>query len=176
MKKKILAISGSTKMNSSCKSILQFISRTYSEILEIDMYNGIDKLPHFNPDLDNENPPEIIKDLRNRIHAAHGVIMCTPEYVFSLPGSLKNLIEWNVSTTVFSKKPMAIIVAAASGEKAMESLELIMTTIESKIEKGSTLLIRGAKGKIGFEGEIKDADTSEKIKAVVESFMSSIAA
>lgn len=171
MKKRVLAISGSTKMNSSSSSILQFISKTYAEKLQITVYDGLDKLPHFNPDLDNESPPAIIRNLRNQIQSADYILICTPEYVFSLPGSLKNLIEWNVSTTVFSKKPVAIIVAAASGEKALESLELIMTTLDSRITNETKLLIKGAKGKIGAGGEIKDSDTSAKIKAVVASLM-----
>jgi len=100
-KKKILAISGSTKKNSSNNSILEFISESYKELLEVKIYDDIDKLPHFNPDLDNESLPSIITDLRNHIQSADGIIICTPEYVFSLPGSLKNAIEWNVSTTVF---------------------------------------------------------------------------
>lgn len=146
-KTKILAISGSTRKNSSNGAILNFIAEQYKEVLDVEIFDKIDKLPHFNPDLDNENPPNEIVDFRNLIQSADGVLVCTPEYVFSLPGSLKNTIDWNVSTTIFSNKPVAIIVAAASGEKALESLGLIMTTIESKIS--SKLLIQGAKGKIG---------------------------
>ena len=116
-KRKILAISGSTRKESSNEMILNLISELYKETLEVDVFDGIDKLPHFNPDLDTENPPLLVKDFRDKIQSADGVIICTPEYVFSLPGSLKNAIEWNVSTTVFSHKPLAIIVAAASGEK-----------------------------------------------------------
>jgi len=173
-KKKIVAISGSTKKDSSNITILKFIEESYQELLEVDIFDDIDQLPHFNPDLDNANAPTIIKDFRNQIQSADGVIICTPEYVFSLPGSLKNALEWNVSTTIFSNKPVVIIVAAASGEKAMESLELIMTTIEFRIAKNSKLLIKGVKGKIGMNGEIKDRDTAEKIKALVESLIYSM--
>lgn len=173
-RKKILAISGSTKKNSSNNAILEYISEAYKELLEVKIYDALDKLPHFNPDLDNGNLPSVITDLRNHIQAADGIIICTPEYVFSLPGSLKNAIEWNVSATVFSNKPVAIIVAAASGEKAFESLDLIMTTIESRIAKDSKLLIKGVKSKIGMNGEIKDQHTSDKIKTLVASLIHSI--
>jgi len=173
-RKKILAISGSTKKDSSNSSILEFISKSYKELLEVKIYDDIDKLPHFNPDLDNENLPAMVTDLRNLIQSADGVIICTPEYVFSLPGSLKNAIDWTVSTTVFTNKPVALIVAAASGEKAFESLTLIMTTVESRIAKDSRLLIQGAKGKVGMDGEIKDHHTSRDIMNLVKSLIHSI--
>jgi chromate reductase len=52
------------------------------------LFNSIDQLPHFNPDLDNEAPPESVLRFRQQIQEADGVLICTPEYVFSLPGSL----------------------------------------------------------------------------------------
>lgn len=145
-------------------------------MLDVEIFDGIDKLPHFNPDLDQENLPVLIKDFRNRFQMAAGVPIYTSEYVFSLAGSLKKAIEWNVSTTNFSNKPVAIIVAAASGEKAFESLALVLTTIEARILEQSKLLIKGAKGKVGMDGVIQDQDTIASIKALVESFIKSIQA
>lgn len=145
-------------------------------MLDVEIFGGIDKLPHFNPDLDQENLPVLIKDFRNRFQMAAGVPIYTSEYVFSLAGSLKKAIEWNVSTTNFSNKPVAIIVAAASGEKAFESLALVLTTIEARILEQSKLLIKGAKGKVGMDGVIQDQDTIASIKALVESFIKSIQA
>lgn len=174
MKKKIFAISGSTRKNSSNERMLKAIAALYKDTLDVEIYDGIDALPHFNPDLDNEHLPPIVQDFRERIRLSDGVIICTPEYVFSLPGSLKNAIEWNVSTTVFSNKPVAMIVASASGEKAFESLYLVMTTIESKIASKSKLLIKGAKGKIGMNGEITDQNALDNIKVLVASLIQSI--
>lgn len=174
LRKKVLAICGSTKKNSSNHAILQFIAESFKEFIEVDFYDGVESLPHYNLDLDNENPPQIVADLRKRIDCSNGVVICSPEYVFSLPGSLKNIIEWNVTTTVFSNKPVAIIVASASGEKAFEALDLIMTTIESRIGEKSKLLIKGVKGKIGPNGEIQDQEVSEQITAVVQSLIRSM--
>lgn len=172
--KKILAISGSTRKYSSNRSILEHIRKSYKDILKLEIFDGIDKLPHFNPDLGNDNTPQVVKDFREKIRMADAVIICTPEYVFSLPGSLKNAIEWNVSTTVFSDKPVAIIVASASGEKAFESLDLVMTTIESRIVEKSKLLIQGAKGKIGQNGEIVEEHITQQIDILVDSVINSI--
>lgn len=173
-KKKVLAISGSTKKKSTSGTILRNIARIFSTELEMLVYDRIDELPHFNPALDTTEPPEAVEAFRQLIAAADGVIICTPEYVFSLPGSLKNALEWTVSTTLFSAKPLAIIVAAASGEKAFASLDLIMTTIEALLPDTSKLLIRGAKGKIDANGVIADQKLLREIKRLIQSFSKSM--
>lgn len=171
---KILAISGSTKPNSTSHQILNQIKANYSKVIELDIFEGIDKLPHFNPSITDENTPKEVIEFRSKIDYADGVILCTPEYVFSIPGSLKNAIEWCVSTTVFSHKPVAMIIAAASGEKAYESLSLIMTTIETVLPEESKLLIQGAKGKVNTNGEITDSNMLEQIETVVQSLIATI--
>jgi len=173
-KKKVFAISGSSRRNSTNENILKYIAKKFSDKIELEIFEGINKLPHFNPDLDNENPPQIINDFRNKVIKSDAIIFCTPEYVFSLPGSLKNVIDWNVSTTIFSKKPIGIIITAASGEKALESLSLIMKTIEAKISDKTNLVIGGAKGKITPNGEIIDQEIKDKIEYFIIYLIESI--
>lgn len=171
-KKKILAISGSIQEKSVNTSVITYISRNYSSDIIIDRYSDIDKLPHFNPDLDTDNPPKIIQNLRQNIENADGILICTPEYVFSLPGVLKNLIDWNVSSPVFINKNAGLIVAAASGHKAMESLDLIMNAIQANVIV--KLTISGAKGKIGRDGTIHDQLTRTQINDFITQFIQSI--
>lgn len=173
-RKKIVAISGSTRENSTNESILKAIYDLYSDTLDIEIYSNISDLPHFNPDLDNENVPAVIKDFRALIDNSDGVIICTPEYVFSLPGSLKNAIEWTVSTTIFSDKPLAVIVASSLGEKAYESLILIMNTLQVRLGERSKLLIKGARSKFNDKGQITDKNTFEEIDILIKSFIESI--
>lgn len=173
-RKKILAILGSMSHRSSNRGILSYIAEAFRDMLDVEVYDSIANLPHFNPDLDNSDLLSVVREFRNRIAASDGVLICTPEYVFSIPGSLKNAIEWNVSTTVFSNKPVAIIVAAGLGERAFESLSLIMTTIESRLDEGSKLLIKGVKSKVGADGDIRDEVTLEKIDGVIRSLLLSI--
>ncbi|RZJ50276.1 MAG: NADPH-dependent oxidoreductase, partial [Flavobacterium sp.] len=142
-KQKIVAISGSTRKNSSNFKILKFISEHINKDFEVEIFEDLESIPHFNPDLDYTNSPETVTIFRNKIEAAAGVIICTPEYVFSLPGSLKNALEWCVSTTVFSNKKVGLITASASGEKGHEQLGLIMKTIEAKFTEETQLLIQG---------------------------------
>ncbi len=173
-KKNILAISGSTKANSTNELILKFIAKKYSESLHFEIYNDIADLPHFNSDLDNEKLPEAVKTFRELIERADGVLISTPEYVFSLPGSLKNALEWTVSTIVFSDKPSAFVVAASSGEKAFESLDMILKTIGANVGEHSKLLIKAAKGKLNSAGEITDQCTLRELQRLMAAFVKTI--
>ncbi|WP_369410652.1 NADPH-dependent FMN reductase [Flavobacterium taihuense] len=89
----MFAISGSTRSNSSNLKILKQIAELSKDLFEVNIFEGLAEIPHFNPDLNNENPPQQVTNFRNKIQEANGIIICTPEYVFSLPGSLKNALE-----------------------------------------------------------------------------------
>src|SRR6185295_6604003 len=120
-------------------------------------------LPPFDPELSADSPPQVIVEFRNTIDEADGVLICTPEYVFSIPSGLKNAIEWCVSTTVFSDKPVGIITASLDGQKGHQELQLIMKTIMSNVTDETSLLIQGIKGKINERGEITDSKTLDDL-------------
>jgi chromate reductase len=173
MKKKILAIIGSTKNRSTNWLLVKTLEGLAADRADITIYEEITALPFFNPDLDNDMPPETVTQLRDKIRASDAVIICTPEYVFSLPGVLKNALEWMVSTRVFAGKPVALLTAAASGEKAHESLQLIMKTIEGKFDESTSLLIQGAKGKIGKD-ERPNEETMGKLSDLLDALLNKI--
>lgn len=173
-KKKVFAICGSTRAHSANLSIIQYVAGMIADHAEVEIYSGLAALPHFNPDLDKDRALEIVEELRTKIKNADGVIICTPEYVFSLPGALKNAIEWCVSTTVFSEKPVALITASAHGARAHESLQLVMKTIYAAVGDDTQLLIQGAKGKVNDRGEVTDIDTASKLKKLTAAFLTQI--
>lgn len=173
MRKKIVAISGSVRKNSANEIILKFIADKYRAHLDIEIYSRLNELPYFNPDIDDTMISPVVKEFRQRIDSANGVLICTPEYVFSLPGILKNAIEWTVSTVVFSEKPVALITASASGEKAHESLNLIMRTLYGRVSEETSLLIKGAKGKIK-EGVITDQNLLNQLDSLMQAFIKSL--
>ncbi|HQV33725.1 MAG TPA: NAD(P)H-dependent oxidoreductase [Calditrichia bacterium] len=167
----IFVISGSTAARSSNRAVVEIIRQNFADLADFDVCEGVDLLPHFRPDADQAALPQNVLDFRRRIEAADGVLFCTPEYVFSLPGSLKNAIDWTVSTTVFYNKAIGIVVAAASGEKAMESLMLILTTIEARVEASATLIVKGAKGKIDQKGALSDPPTADALHRMMLAFL-----
>lgn len=169
-RKNIFVINGSASENSSNQRLIGKIISLTTDDFSISVYNDLKTLPHFDPQLSADNPPEAIKEFRKQVEQSDGVIICTPEYIFSIPSGLKNAIEWCVSAVVFSDKPLGIITASASGEKGHEELMMIMTTVMAKFNDDTTLLIQGIKGKIDAGGEITDAATRERLKKFIEAF------
>lgn len=172
-KKKILAIVGSTRKNSVNELILKLIASLYTDALDVKIYRELTVLPYFNPDITDEELPLSVKNFRNEIKESDGVMICTPEYVFSLPGALKNALEWTVSTTVFSEKPVSFIVASGLGEKTFESLTLIMTTLGARMEEHSTLLIQGARAKFKPH-HVVDEQVLADIRRLASSFINAL--
>lgn len=170
MLKNILIIVGSASKDSSNLKLIEKIKSTTKDQFVITVFDRLRDLPHFDPTLSITNTPEIILGLRQMILNADGLIICTPEYIFSIPSGLKNAIEWCVSTTVFSKKPVGLITASASGLKGHEELKLIMKTVDTVFTNDTTLLIRGIKGKIDQEGNITDAKTEKALNDFIKAF------
>jgi NAD(P)H-dependent FMN reductase len=174
VKRKILGINGSASQNSSNLAILKWIGKFGDSDLELKILEDLKELPHFQTELTDNDVPERINEFRNQIENSDGVIICTPEYVFSIPSGLKNAMEWCFSTTVFSDKPIGIITASASGEKGHEELKLIMATLQAQFTDETTLLIQGVKGKIDKDGSIKNPLTEMDMEKFVREFCRSI--
>lgn len=169
-RKKIIGINGSASLNSTNLSILNKIGKLFSPEYEFKIISSLIDLPHFQTELTDINVPEEVMKFRNMLLKSDGVIISTPEYIFSIPSILKNAIEWCVSTTVFTNKPVCIITAAASGEKGHEELKLIMKTVQAKLAEETTLLITGAKGKLDKDGNLLDKKIEIKFEEVIKSF------
>jgi len=169
-KKNILIINGSAGKNSANQKLIANLADLTREQFDFTIFDDLKSLPHFDPDLSAGNPPDLISGLRSAVEKANGIIVCTPEYVFSIPSGLKNAIEWCVSTIVFTDKPTGIITASAHGQKAHEELQLIMKTVGAKFTRETTLLIQGIKGKINEEGAITDKNTKDDLIAFGRAF------
>ncbi len=170
LKKNILVINGSASENSANQKLIDNVTRLTEDIFDLMIFNDLKLLPHFDPEQSINNTPEIILEFREKINSADGILICTPEYVFSIPSGLKNAIEWCVSTTVFSDKPTGIITAAAHGQKGHEELQLIMKTVLASFTPETTLLIQGVKGKLNEEGEIIERKTKDDFLKFIDSF------
>ena len=168
--KKIFVINGSASLNSANQKLIDNLAMLTQEFFSLTVFNELKMLPHFDPELSINGTPKSILDFRRNIENADGIIICTPEYVFSIPSGLKNAIEWCVSTTVFSDKPAGLITASAHGEKGHEELQLIMKTIMTKFTPDTTLLIQGIKGKVNEQADIIDSETKESLINFINSF------
>lgn len=170
--KHIFVINGSASEQSSNLRLIERLGEMTRGILQLSIFNDLKTLPHFNPELSVNNTPPLISDFRRSIELADGIIICTPEYVFSIPSGLKNAIEWCIATTVFANKPTGIITASANGVKGHEELQLIMQTVMARFTPATTLLIQGIKGKINLEGQITDPATQEAFAGFIKAYQS----
>ena len=104
----ILAISGSLRARSTNTELLLALSALAPEGVSIDLYDALDRLPHFNPDLEHTEPAPVM-DLKRRLGRSDGLIISSPEYARGVPGSLKNALDWLVSGSEFVDKPVALV-------------------------------------------------------------------
>ncbi len=168
-KKKIIAICGSTRLKSTNLNLIKSIELITHDIWDFTIYLGIAQLPHFNPDLDQEESSDTINEFRNLLRANDAILICSPEYAMGVPGTLKNALDWTVSSMEFSNKPTALITASSMGMKAHQSLIETLTIIESKMSMETQLLISHASTKINSNFEITDSKTSAEIENLIVS-------
>ena len=169
-KKNIFVIIGSASNNSANEKLIDYLAGLTADYFNLTIFKDLKTLPHFDPELSIDDPPTIIQELREKIDHADGIIICTPEYIFSIPSGLKNALEWCVATTIFTGKPTGLITASASGQQGHEELKLIMRTVMANFTEQTTLLIQGIKGKINQLGEITDPKTIDALTNFINAF------
>jgi len=170
--KKIVVIIGSASENSSNQKLMEQVLEKIGNT-DFQMYDNLSVLPHFDTAITDENIPDEVQKIREDIKNSAGVIFSTPEYIFSIPGRLKNLLEWCVSTTIFSEKPVAVITASASGEKGHEELLMILKTLGAVTDDKHQALIKGIKGKFDSNG-LLESNTFAKVSKLVADFTTSV--
>src|SRR4030095_9638721 len=95
-RKKVIAISGSVRRNSANLRLIKAIDDLTKEKFETTVFEGLTDIPHFNPDLDTDQPPEAVNNFRQLLRNSDGILICTPEYAMGVPGTLKNALDWTV--------------------------------------------------------------------------------
>ncbi|QKK19165.1 NADPH-dependent FMN reductase [Rhizobium indicum] len=129
---KILAISGSARRNSTNTAMLQAVRAVAPSEIEVSIFDGVGRLPVFSPDLEGEHLPEVVWDFIDAIAKSDGVIIASPEYVRSIPGGLKNAIDWLVSRDEIVHKPIALLHASHRGDDMLAGLRKILETITDR--------------------------------------------
>lgn len=166
--KNILAISGSLRAGSSNHAILRFLGGLAPEHIKFTIYDGLGQLPHFDPGIDNDESPETVTAFRKIVAEADGIIICTPEYAYGVPGTLKNALDWTVSSGSFVDKPLLLITASTGGNSAHAAMLLILGALSANILKDASLLISFIRSKMDTDGKITDEATAENLKKAFE--------
>ena len=133
---RVLLISGSTRSASSNSAFVRTAAQHPPDGVQAVVYDGLERLPHFNPDLDVDPLPVEVAELREAIDGADAVLFCTPEYAGTLPGSFKNLLDWCVGGTVMTDKPVAWVNVAADprrGGGASATLATVLGYVQAHV-------------------------------------------
>jgi chromate reductase len=91
---RILAISGSLRRGSHNTALLRAAARLAPQGVAVELYQGLDRLPPYNEDLDTDDPPAEVSRLRGEIAAADALLIATPEYNGTVPGQIKHAVDW----------------------------------------------------------------------------------
>lgn len=168
---RILAISGSLNATGTITTFVRAIASLAPADMEIMPYEGLADLPHFSPDRDGDNTPAAVEQLRGLLRVADAVLICTPEYAYGMPGSLKNALDWTVSSGEFVNKPVAALSASpypSGGERAHASLLLTLTALSATIADGAALTVPLVRTKMGADGVVSDDATAQALRSVLD--------
>ncbi|MGP3687101.1 NADPH-dependent FMN reductase [Streptomyces sp. IBSNAI002] len=165
----ILLLSGSLRAGSSNEAVLNTARAVAPAHVRTVVYEGLAGLPHFNPDDDADPLPAPVAGLRAAIGGAAAVLICTPEYAGTLPGSFKNLLDWTVGGTEICDKPVAWVNAAAPGrgQGAEATLRLVLGHTGAAIVEPACARIPVAPHAVGADGLIGDPQVREQMGGVI---------
>jgi chromate reductase len=133
-------------------------------------------LPHYDADVQAQGFPQSVLDLGKAISEADGVIIVTPEYNYSVPGVLKNALDWlsRLTPAPFVGKPVAIQTASPGifgGARAQYHLRQSMVFLDAQVLNKPEVMVGGAVSKIDIEvNKITDQATREIITAQLKAF------
>lgn len=170
-KKKVVAICGSTRQNSTNHSLIKAIADLSADDLDVTVFNGIGLLPQFNPDDDGDNVSAEVTEFRQLLDSADGILICTPEYAHGVPGALKNAIDWTISSSQFPHKPTMLITASTGGNFGHKALMETLKAIEAKNIDNLQMVIPFVKTKISMDHQITDDKTLREIKLLIDLFI-----
>lgn len=170
----LVAISGSLRANSTNTQLIRATAALAPATVTFTVYEGLDDLPHFSPERDGDAPPPAVVHWRNLLQSADALLICTPEYAFGIPGTLKNALDWTVSSGSLNTKPVAAITASplyGGGANAHAALLLTLSALGANVPEGGTLTVPAVKSKLNAEGIVTDPALTQSLRAVLEALL-----
>jgi chromate reductase len=166
---KILVVSGSLRRESYNSALARAAAELAPRGVEIELYDGLGEVPLFDDDIDGENAPRAVIELRERIAGADAVFIVTPEYNGSVPGVLKNAIDWASrpprGEAALWGKTVAIAGASTGQYGAMwaqQDLRRILGIAGARVIAGEVPVAR-AHEKFDEDGALIDAPLQERL-------------
>jgi chromate reductase, NAD(P)H dehydrogenase (quinone) len=176
---KLIGISGSLRQGSFNTALLQAARDLMPDGATLEI-RFIAEIPLYNGDLErSEGIPEAVASLKDAIAAADGLLLATPEYNNSIPGVLKNTIDWlsrppaDISR-VFGGKPVALMGASPGrfGTILSQNAWLpVFRTLGAQLWSGSRLVVPQARGVFGEGGAITEEEIRDRLRSFVHEFV-----
>ena len=175
---RIGCLCGSLRKASFNRGVERALPALAPQTMRIEPLGGVGDLPLYDGDIEATAIPAEVLRLAEAIRAADGLVIVTPEYNNSVPGTLKNAIDWlsRVPRQPFSEKPVALQSASPGqfgGVRAQLALRPILATLNAHVLNRPGVLIAQARSKFDVEtGELRDEDTKDQIRKQLAAFES----
>ncbi len=170
---RIFGFAGSLRKGSYNKSLLRAAGELLPPGMELDIFD-LDGIPPFNQDMEQQ-PPQKVRDFKAGVRAADALLIATPEYNYSVPGVLKNAIDWGsrpFGDSCFDDKPVAIM-GAANGmigtARAQYHLRQSCVFLNMHPLNKPEVMVPLVKDKLDAQGRLTDEPTRAKIRELLES-------
>jgi chromate reductase len=171
----VVAIAGSLRRDSLNRRLIEAAAACAPEGVEVRLYRGLGELPPFNQDLETgafaAGP---VRELCEQVAAAHGLLIATPEYNHSVPGVLKNAIDWlsrPSSGEVLVGKPVAVVGASAGrwGTRlAQAALRQALFATESLVMTGPALYLAQTDASFDSSGRLTDEAARSALRQILQ--------
>lgn len=172
---RILGIAGSLRRESYNRAALRAATQLAPEGATIDVFE-IDGLPGFNQD-EEQSPPAKVVELKNRIRESDAILIVTPEYNYSVPGVLKNAIDWAsrpYGDSAWNGKPAAIMgasVGAIATARAQYHLRQMMVFLNMFPINQPEVMIGSAQNRFDAQGNLTDDATKDLIRQLLQNLV-----
>jgi len=178
---KVLGISGSLRRNSYNTKLLRAAEELLPAVVEFELWDGLKAIPPYDEDDDVEPAPQPVAALRAAIREADVLLFATPEYNASVPGQLKNAIDWASrppATSVLRNKPVVVIGASTGAFGAVWSqaeLRKVLATAGARFVDAE-VAVGHAQTKFDEEGQLVDEAIREQLVEVIETLLAELPA
>ncbi len=172
---KILAFAGSLRKNSFNKALLKAAEGLLPQDTEMEIFD-LEGIPLFNQDTENEMV-EKVKSFKTKIEAADAILIATPEYNFSIPGVLKNALDWGSRPSgknSFDGKPLAIMGASPGTigtARVQYHLRQVCVSLNMYPLNKPELLVSAVEDKLDASGKLSDEKTLQRIEKMLQSLV-----
>ena len=177
---RILAISGSLRRASNNTALLRALAEEAPEGVEIELWDGLKEIPAYDGDDDVVPGPEPVEAFRALVREVDGVFFATPEYNSSVPGALKNALDWAsrpLATNAFRNKPVAVVGSSAGAFGAVwaaAELRKVLGTMGARVTDAE-LAVGHAGEKLDLNGNLVDDDVRQGLRDALDVLLAEIA-